>query len=179
MRAICSIVIAALALCLPSVASANTGSVACTDAGVVFTYHADFANDTIVTETVNGVDTQVTIKAHTLTTNTVAAPDHYVVASATWIDGTQHGSIPNTGIVCPNVVQTPTVCIPTETVTKTVYTPGPTVVQYIPYDVPGPTVTKTVTKYKTVVKWKTRIKLIKYTPVKPVKRPVRSGGVTG
>ena len=56
-------IIALVALAIPSVASANTGSVTCDSTGVVFSYNANFGRDKVSTETVNGVTQQFTVPA--------------------------------------------------------------------------------------------------------------------
>src|SRR4051794_12059504 len=63
-------IIALVALALPSVASANTGSVTCDSTGVVFSYNANFGREKVSTETVNGVTQQFTVPAFTAVTHT-------------------------------------------------------------------------------------------------------------
>lgn len=182
----------AVALSLPSLASAHTGSVACTDKGVVFSYASNFSADTIVTETVtgsttgNGVVHSITVPAHTATSDTVSnlpiswpTSNGTLIAEAHWSDNGHAGSIGPVTLTCTFPPVTPDVCIPTQTVTRTVYTPGPETIQYI--DVPGATqyVTKWRTRIVHRVKWRTRIKLVPFTPFKP-KHPIhKQPGVTG
>lgn len=167
------------ALTVPSLASAHTGTVSCTDKGVIFSYQANFSHDTLVTEYVNGVQHQITVPAGKAVSDGIDAPAAYVVAKALWVDGSAQGSIPLTEMNCPNPVVHPDVCIPTETVTNTIYTPGPETIQYV--DVPG--LTLYVTKWRTRVvhriKWKTRIKLVPYHDDTNRKSKRHDGGVTG
>lgn len=169
-------VFAIMAGCSVKVASAHTGGVTCGTTGVVFSYQNNFAHDTAVTETVNGVGKTYTVKANTASIDTIPATGSYQAAKASWKDGNAVGSIPLTELSCPYTppTDTITVCIPTETVTKTIYTPGPETIKYIPYEVPGPVQYKTKIKWK--IKWHTRIKLVEWHP-KPKKH--NTPGVAG
>src|SRR5689334_24698106 len=87
---------ALIALALPGVAAANTGSVTCDSTGVVFSYHANFTKDTVSTETVNGVTHQFTVPAATAVKDTWPVFGT-VTAGATW----NGGSIPTVTLTCP------------------------------------------------------------------------------
>jgi uncharacterized repeat protein (TIGR01451 family) len=89
-------IIAMIALAIPSVASANTGSVTCDSTGVVFSYNANFGRDKVSTETVNGVTQQFTVPAHTAITHTWPVFGTLTVG-ATW----SGGSIPTVTLMCP------------------------------------------------------------------------------
>jgi hypothetical protein len=89
-------IVALIALAVPGIASANTGSVTCDSTGVVFSYNANFGRDKVSTETVNGVSQQFTVPAHTAITHTWPIFGTLVVG-ATW----SGGSIPTVTLVCP------------------------------------------------------------------------------
>jgi hypothetical protein len=89
-------IVALVALAVPGVASANTGSVTCDSTGVVFSYNANFGRDKVSTETVNGVSQQFTVPAHTAITHTWPIFGTLTVG-ATW----SGGSIPTVTLVCP------------------------------------------------------------------------------
>jgi hypothetical protein len=89
-------IVALIALAVPGVASANTGSVTCNSTGVVFSYNANFGRDKVSTETVNGVTQQFTVPAHTAVTHTWPIFGTLTVG-ATW----SGGSIPTVTLVCP------------------------------------------------------------------------------
>jgi uncharacterized repeat protein (TIGR01451 family) len=89
-------IIAVIALAVPTVASANTGSVTCDSTGVVFSYNANFGRTKVSTETVNGVTQQFTVPAHTAITHTWPVFGTLTVG-ATW----SGGSIPTVTLVCP------------------------------------------------------------------------------
>jgi uncharacterized repeat protein (TIGR01451 family) len=89
-------IVALVALAVPGVASANTGSVTCDSTGVVFSYNANFGRDKVSTETVNGVTQQFTVPAHTAVTHTWPIFGTLTVG-ATW----SGGSIPTVTLVCP------------------------------------------------------------------------------
>lgn len=89
-------IVALIALAVPGVASANTGSVTCDSTGVVFSYNANFGRDKVSTETVNGVSQQFTVPAHTAVTHTWPIFGTLTVG-ATW----SGGSIPTVTLVCP------------------------------------------------------------------------------
>jgi len=177
--------IASVMLALPGVASAHTGSVACTKAGVEFNYNANFAHTTTVTENVNGTTDTFIVPAYTAVTHTVVTNSPNVIAGASWKDGTAAGSIPFTALTGCGTPPPPTppTCnngstfvsfvngVLTCQVTKEVQLPAP------------PPVTVTNTVYVPVVKWKTkivvkhhtkyitRIKLVEWCPIKPKPRP--------
>src|SRR6476646_3841008 len=88
-------IIALIALTVPGVASANTGSVTCDSTGVVFSYNANFGRTKVSTETVNGVTQQFTVPAHTAITHTWPIFGTLTVG-ATW----SGGSIPTVTLVC-------------------------------------------------------------------------------
>ena len=89
-------IVALIALAVPGVASANTGSVTCDSTGVVFSYNADFGRTKVSTETVNGVTQQFTVPAHTAVTHTWPIFGTLTVG-ATW----SGGSIPTVTLTCP------------------------------------------------------------------------------
>ena len=95
-------IVALIALAVPGVASANTGSVTCDSTGVVFSYNANFGRDKVSTETVNGVTQQFTVPAHTAVTHTWPIFGTLTVG-ATW----SGGSIPTVTLVCPAPVTPP------------------------------------------------------------------------
>lgn len=215
-RVIC-VAVFLVALAIPNIASAHTGTVKCDSTGVVFSYNNNFAHDTLVTESVkdstqgNGTVYSVTVPANKAFTHTVPAPSNSVIASAVWTDGYSKGSIGPTIISCPvSPVKTPPVCplntvnegvsngvlVCVRTVTNTLPAPPPitvTVIKTVPEDeempVKCPKWAKPYRVYdnmtlciKThiIVKWKTRIKMIPYTPnTAPVKNHKGVGGVTG
>jgi uncharacterized repeat protein (TIGR01451 family) len=88
---------ALIALALPSVAAANTGSVTCDSTGVVFSYHSNFTTDEVSTETVNGETRQFTVPAHTAVTHTWPGISGTPTAGANW----RGGSIPTAQLTCP------------------------------------------------------------------------------
>jgi uncharacterized repeat protein (TIGR01451 family) len=90
-------IVAMIALAVPSVASANTGSVKCDSTGVVFSYNADFGRTKVSTETVNGVSQQFTVPAHTAITHTWPGLTGTLKVGATW----SGGSIPTVTLMCP------------------------------------------------------------------------------
>ena len=89
-------IIAVIALAVPSVASANTGSVTCDSTGVVFSYNANFGRTKVSTETVNGVTQQFTVPANTAVTH-IWPIFGTLTVGATW----SGGSIPTVTLVCP------------------------------------------------------------------------------
>lgn len=148
---ICIAVVAIFALmagCSAKVASAHTGFVSCNDTGVIFTYNNNFANNTDVTETVNGVDKHFTVPAHTSITDTIVSTGSYQAAKASWTDGNARGSIALVELTCPYTAPPPDLC-QNVLVTKTVYTPGPETIKYIPFE---------TTTY--IDRWHTKIKKI-------------------
>lgn len=179
-KTIIAVLVATAALVLPALASAHTGSVSCTKAGVTFSYNANFAHTTVVTENVNGVTKLFTVPKNTTVTDTVSTTTPNVVAGATWKDGTLAGSIPFTSLTgCgtppPPPPPPPPTCVSgTKFVsfvggvltcerTVTVVTPPPppvtntvTVIQYVDRWHPG----KVIHKTRTVTKTKTKIKRI-------------------
>jgi uncharacterized repeat protein (TIGR01451 family) len=90
-------IIALIALAVPGVSSANTGSVTCDSTGVVFNYNADFGRTKVSTETVNGVTQQFTVPAHTAVTHTWPGLFGTLTVGATW----SGGSIPTVTLHCP------------------------------------------------------------------------------
>src|SRR5436305_1372900 len=88
---------ALIALALPGVAAANTGSVTCDSSGVVFSYHSNFDTAKVSTETVNGVTQQFTVPAHAASTHTWPGISGTPTAGATW----GGGSIPTVTLTCP------------------------------------------------------------------------------
>ena len=79
--------VAVFALALPGVASANTGDVTCTDQGVVFSYNANFDEERVSTETVNGQTQEFTVPAFTAVTHLWPGVTGDIVAGATWDGG--------------------------------------------------------------------------------------------
>ena len=96
-------IVALIALAVPNVASANTGSVKCDSTGVVFSYNANFGRTKVSTETVNGVTQQFTVPAHTAVTHTWPGLFGTLTVGATW----SGGSIPTVTLQCPKPVSPP------------------------------------------------------------------------
>jgi uncharacterized repeat protein (TIGR01451 family) len=96
-------IVALIALALPGVAAANTGSVTCDSTGVVFSYNANFGRDKVSTETVNGVTQQFTVPAHKAVTHTWPGLFGTLTVGATW----SGGSIPTVTLMCPAPVTPP------------------------------------------------------------------------
>ena len=90
-------IIAVIALAVPTVASANTGSVTCDSTGVVFSYNANFGRTKVSTETVNGATQQFTVPANTAVTHIWPKIYGTLIVGATW----SGGSIPTVTLVCP------------------------------------------------------------------------------
>lgn len=108
------------ALGTPGVASAHTGSVACTPAGVVFHYNANFERDTPVTEYVGTANRVITVREHEAMDSVWAGITGTTWAGAKW----RGGSIRWTKLVCP-APATPPVAPPAPPVTPPSVTPTP------------------------------------------------------
>lgn len=158
MRKFIAVLVALAALALPGIASAHTGSVTANCTTVTFSYNANFAHATTVTETYV-VDGKSVTKTFSVPANHVAtdvitftSPNKAaftITAGATWTDGTAAGSIPTTSFSPTGCA---VVCVPTEKIVyvdrpveKIVYVDRPVeVIKYVDrvvnHDVPGPTV---------------------------------------
>lgn len=90
--------VAVVALAVPGVASAHSGTVTCDTTGVVFHYNADFPITTQVTEKAGSVTKNFTVPARTAVTDTISGLTGTIVASSTWVGG---GTIPPTTLTCP------------------------------------------------------------------------------
>jgi hypothetical protein len=171
----------AAALTIPSLAAAHTGSVKCDGSNIVFSYNANFAHDTTVTEFVkdstsgNGTFKTFLVHAYTTATDTVPSPSSSVTASATWKDGTQSGSIAPVTLTCTQASTPVTACYPSEVVTQTVYTPGPETIKYVPFETTT-YVDRWHTKIRFKTKWRTKV-VIRLVPFKPVKQPNGNRGL--
>lgn len=178
------IVALAIALGIPTAASAHSGTVTCDSSGVVFHYNANFPITTTVTEKVvpglggNSTKTFV-VPAHTAVNDTVAATGT-VVASSTWVGG---GTIPPTTLTCPQPPTPPLVptCAPGDVSQGIVG--GVLVCQHTVTVIQ--TVTNTITQYidkwHTKIRFKTKIKIVKqrvlipWCPLPPKKTPGIAG----
>src|SRR4029077_20842366 len=83
--------------CLPGVAAAHTGSVKCDATGVVFSYNANFEQDTFVTENVGQAQRLVVVNQNTASTDTWAGITGTITVSASW----PGGGTPEQTRVCP------------------------------------------------------------------------------